>query len=545
MRKMKMNKKTDRIAALLGGVSFLFGVISVFYYIWSPLFTAEFQSDTAEMLLWAQQILEKHTLISPDFSYSYTIPFGGQLVLVPFIRLFGVRPFSLRAGMSVIALAFILVFYLFFRELFGKKYAAPGSGIMLLMLCGVRSMRELFWAHMVFYSLAVFYLLTVSILLKKLISGENSRKKRIILSAGVFLLTLLACTTGSPLLIYFAVPLLGSAILCFIIDRQKAGSAKVYDRSAWTVLIILVTAIILGFALSFAFHGDPSDEYSSYYTVLDIAENWAGNAGQFITRWIALFTELNSEPVSLFSLEGIRMSFLILTALSVLGLDTAALFSVNQLQPFERFAVLFHWILCAVLLFFFVFGTISNYERRLIPLFVTGMVSAMIMIRHLAQREGLIRGICAAAMALMLFLTALIDGAALFAIVPDNSLWRGEDSVTQILLSNHLSYGYSTDFWMSNAVTVMTGEQVRVREVWTDEDGSLIQRKNQTDRNWYRDIPGQENYFLVCQEWFIDEHPEYLEKASEVFRSEFFHPVSGKYLGYYILVYDENILKKQ
>ena len=540
-----MKTKTETFAEYFGLCLFLFAAASVFYFIWSPLFTAEFQSDTAEMLLWSQQIIEKHTLISPDFSYSYAIPFGGQLILVPFVKIFGVRLISLRAGMSVITLIFLAVFYVFFRELFGKKYAPLTAGILILMLCGVRSMRELFWAHTVFYSLSVLYMMLISVLLKRLMRKESKSQTQTCRLAAIFLLTLLACTTGTPLLIYFAIPFFGSMIICAITDSQLPGSEKI-DNSRHnkirTVLVLMLAAILLGFLISLVFHGDPMDDYSDYYTVLSKASDWPANISLVIPRWINLFTELNEETVYLMSPNGFKMSLMITAAFIVFGLDAAALFLIKKLHHFERFLTFFHWILSLILLFFFCFGTISNYERRLIPIFVSGIVTAFIMIRHLIQSNEPVKNVNAGLLSFLLVLAAVIDGISLYTMVQDNSLWYGDGSIMQTLVQNDLTYGYSTDFWFANSITIMTGEQVKVREVTTDKNGKLIQKKNQTDINWYKEDPERGKTFLICQEWFIQNHPEYMENADKIFRSEFIHPVSKKYLGFYILVYDRDIL---
>ncbi len=540
-----MKKNCYKVLEYLGYILFGFGIAAVFYYIWSPLFTAEFQSDTAEMLLWAQQIIEKHTLISPDFSYSYTIPFGGHLILAPFVKIFGVRIISLRAGMSVIALGFLVVFFLFFKELFGKKFAPMAAGILTLLLCGVRSMRELFWSHMVFYSLSVFCWMLIALLLRQLIIRELSAKKRTLYLSAVFLLTLFACATGTPMLIYFAIPFFSSMIICSITDfyiPEPEKTNKKQHKQINTVLIMMLAAILFGFMLSFAFHGDPMDNYSDYYTVLSKASDWPENLQLLIPRWINLFTELNDETVSLTSAAGVRMSLMIIMALIVIALDVSALFIVRKFNPFERFLTFFHWILTMILLFFFCFGTISNYERRLIPIFVSGIITAIIMIRYLLQSSDYLRKINAGLLGLALVFTALIDGISLFALVPDNSLWYEDGSIMQTLVQNGLTDGYSTDFWFANSITVMTGEQIRVREVTTDKDGQLVQKKNQTDIKWYQEDPERENTFLICQEWFVHDHPEYLETADKVFRSEFIHPVSKKYIGYYILFYNRDIL---
>ena len=177
------------ILILLGA----FGIIQ--YYIWSDIFITEYQSDCTDTLLWAQASLESGKLFKPTFDYAYRLAFGGQWLFMPFLKIFGVGMTALRAGMCLFSLLFTLVLILFFRSLSHKwKISLLEAGIMLLTMCATKKTREIFYGHIIHYSLAVFYLMLAFIFLRPALSGKT-RKTRTIAFI-VFVIILFMCSAN-------------------------------------------------------------------------------------------------------------------------------------------------------------------------------------------------------------------------------------------------------------------------------------------------------------------------------------------------------------
>ena len=68
---------------------FAFAAICVMKWMWGGIFLEEFHSDTADILFWADAAYNGNGIAGKDFHYGYFIPFGGQLLIEPFIALWG------------------------------------------------------------------------------------------------------------------------------------------------------------------------------------------------------------------------------------------------------------------------------------------------------------------------------------------------------------------------------------------------------------------------------------------------------------------------
>jgi hypothetical protein len=67
--------------------------------------------------------------------------------------------------------------------------------------------------------------------------------------------------------------------------------------------------------------------------------------------------------------------------------------------------------------------------------------------------------------------------------------------LADFLESEGVTKGYST-FWNANSITVITGERIKVRDIYVDENGAR-RRPYQSSKRWYNDDPLQKEYFLL------------------------------------------------
>ena len=188
-----------------------FGIVQ--YYIWDSAFITEFQSDCTDTLLWAQSTLESGSLFKPTFDYAYRLAFGGQWLFMPFLKIFGVGMTALRAGMCLFTVLFTLALAFFFRSL-GCRWTTSfaETAVMLLAACATKKTREIFYGHVIHYSLAVMYLLLAFIFLRLTLNGQSSRRR--ITGAALFTLALFMCSAnGTVEMLYVTVPLLAACVL--------------------------------------------------------------------------------------------------------------------------------------------------------------------------------------------------------------------------------------------------------------------------------------------------------------------------------------------
>jgi hypothetical protein len=98
----EMIKPSVFIIMLLSG---LFATALVLYFI---IFVSKgyYHADCTDTILWAEAVLDGGALMNEDFYYACLLPFGGHLLMVPFVAMFGVSMKAQIIGMSIFAVLF-------------------------------------------------------------------------------------------------------------------------------------------------------------------------------------------------------------------------------------------------------------------------------------------------------------------------------------------------------------------------------------------------------------------------------------------------------
>ena len=127
----------------------------VLRWLWSGVFLSEIQSDTVETLFWAEAARESGGLFGTTFHYSYFIPFGGSLLIRPFLSLFGMSLAAHRAGMSLFVLIFAIACYRLFRSFrWSRAEGLLASTLLFAVASASLKMREIYFGHVIYYSWA-------------------------------------------------------------------------------------------------------------------------------------------------------------------------------------------------------------------------------------------------------------------------------------------------------------------------------------------------------------------------------------------------------
>lgn len=95
----------ESFCIILPPVLLLTAVGVVAYYILCPS-KGEFHADCTDTLYWAKATYDSGKLINPDFSYACLLPFGGSLLMLLFLPLFGFSMTTNMMGMLVFFLLF-------------------------------------------------------------------------------------------------------------------------------------------------------------------------------------------------------------------------------------------------------------------------------------------------------------------------------------------------------------------------------------------------------------------------------------------------------
>lgn len=509
-----------------------FGIVQ--YYIWGNAFITEFQSDCTDTLLWAQSTLESRSLFKPTFDYAYRLAFGGQWLFIPFLKLFGVGVTALRAGMCLFTLLFTLVLVFFFRSL-GHRWPVSlfDSAVMLLAMCAVKKTREIFFGHIIHYSLAVFYLLAAFILLHSFLT-ERKRPKQII-SALLFTLILFMCSAnGTVQMLFVTFPLMTAVLIEFWLSGGKK-------------LLALFVCLAAAAGLGWLFSSSLNTNYSDSYSVIVPAADWAENFLAFPKRWISLFYQLPEKNLDSFTSQWIKTVFKSLTALVMLGGWLLSLSRYKRVKNTEsRLFIFTSWAMAAAFLFFFVFGKISDVDWRMLPLVFAAETVVLILLveADLRAPERTLSGGTALLCGLILVLHALSNGLSVLRIPYDRKIWYAEDGLLETLKAHDLDYGYITSYWLSNSITVLSDNTIRPRVVSID-DGHLYLNLFNSDLEWYGDQPERNRWFLALRESEYDPEMPEARSALEMYRCTQEDTRNFRTDDYIILVHDHNIMAEE
>ena len=539
---MKKRALFTVIGKVLAVMVFLLAVGIVQYFIWSDLLVQEFDADVAENVIWAQAALDAGSLINPDFVYTHLLPFGGQLIFIPIVKHFGVGMQALRLGLCICSILFSLALTGFFFSL-GWKFEGSffAAGAVILLLSGTKGLRSIFWAHVVHYNLSLFYLL-LSFIFLGLVLKQN-KKHRTAGLAGLMICLTLGSANNTVVVLFFSVSLLSGLLLESFL---RGGFRELLTKSNRELFACVIIGTAAGLILGKVIASGANTAYVDQYSVIVPPENWSANLARFPKNWIGMFGSLPEQNVPVISSVGIKLLIRMAAAILILALTVRSFFAFGGIRSrSERVFLCVHWIISAEILFFFIFGLISNNDWRIMPMFFTSLITALIVIRsdlRPDQSAGPDHALQLLDIGAAVFtaLYAIICSVSIFRQSISTDLWFGQGTILKTLADHSLNYGYNLDYWFGNSITVLTDERIRVREVIL-RDGKLSPSYHQSNIRWYEDQPEAEQYFLVCQEDEYWLHPEFADGASAVYRASQERTYSEGPAGFFIFVYPENI----
>ncbi len=530
---MKGSNMKKRLLTIIGVILMAAALFTVIHFIWSDLYIAEFDADNAETAIWGRVTLETGKLLDPDFQdYTQLVPVGGNLFFAPFVKALGVGITALRAGYTVLAVVFaaLLVFVLW-SCLDSINLAMIGCGLIMILTAATEPLRDILWAHSVYYSVAVYFILMCIGSLALYLRG-----KRVLGGILFFLSALLGSINGSVVLLYTVLPL-AAAFFFESMNREHSD-----DGSMKGPLALICAAIVCGAALNKVITSGIRCAYPDYYTQFVPISQWLENLRLLPERWLRLFLDLPDANSPVMSSVGFKFALRLGTAIV---LSVLPFFSFGMLKErksrLTRIVILYHWFLCAAVLFFFVFGMISDVSWRLMPLYLSCLIVDWLTMLRLLKRKGYLRPVGAASVCLL----ALFAGLTAVSVTrkpADLSVWYGDDCIYQILEKNGLKHGYSTDFWYTNSITVLSDSRINVLGITAADDGFKT-ADFMNKGAWYKETPTDERTFLVCWEReLLRLYPWLEDEAVEVLRATQYTPIYDKVDGFFILVYDHDVI---
>ncbi len=531
--------KGKKILSIVLTVLVIFVTFSVLvYYICFPS-RGYFHSDSTDTIMWAEAMFDAKGLYNLDFNYAAFLPFGGSLLMLPFIPIFGVSMTTHVLGMTLFYILFLLSILWLCRSLkFNWVWSVITCFILAFGVAGSDKIREIFYGHIIYYSLGtLFFIFGLGLIFRFEAKFEVwvKDKKRInyyLYLISCFLFFLLTTLNGLHSLTLFTLPVVGG----YFLERFFREKTKFFSRENRHFFIIL-TAVVSGVVIGLGFHillalkipQGYADAYSSY----SAPGEWWGNITRFFEHWFTLYgvDVAYGDPIK--SLDSIMNLFRIVSGFILLIIPVVALAKYAKINDYKiRVLLISHFILMILLMIGYIFGFLASASWRLSPLLASSILLSVIYLKTLIDSVDKRRLACVFLAPIMI--TSSITMVLIAKMPSDYNLEYGMNDgyfIARELEDLGLEYGYA-DFWHANAITVISNSSVKVRSV-TDE---LEIYHYQSQLSWYLEQEGIDTYFILLtnaqynlartKAWYDLEHTEVTIIGSRT---------------YYILIFPENI----
>lgn len=507
-----------------------FSLLLILYYI---IFVAKgyYHADCTDTLMWAEAAYDAKALMNPDFSYACLLPFGGQLLMLPFVAIFGVGMKAQIIGMVLFYILFVLALIYLCKAIgFSIKWTAVMLTSVIIMLSTSEKLREIFWGHIIYYSLGILFLMIGAALVIKIIKSDNISKKDMIL---LLIWTALCSMNGVQALAIYALPVLAAVVAERFFDFKSSWSYK-DNEGKYIVIILLIFGILIGY-----FGGKIVNEgivagYAEGYSDFSPISEWVGNLGNLFPSFMSLLGVTAEDRMLIYSMDGVVNLIKIFCSILLLVVPVIMAFMYKRFHDISyRLMILIHHFLIVLILLGWVFGRLSTANWRLSPIVVTSVILCVMFIKWIFKETDYKRlfVVIAIPISCVLFF-ATID---LITMEKQSLTNKRLNELAQYLEENNLEYGYAT-FWQANIITMISDSNVKVRGISLSESG-YKKRLYQTNKNWYEDIEDNNKYFVILTE---REMLEYYNNSDYNYETA---QTILKYESYHILVYDQNIIQ--
>lgn len=520
-----MNKSLDRFITKFGlrkpqnWLYILFSIAalgSVIYFIIGPQ-RGYFHSDYTDSIYWANASIEGKAILNPYFNYAAILPFSSNLWLIPLILIFGMNYATHTAGMVIFAIVFFASL-LFLSSRLGMKGIWRMTFIVasFLLLSGSEKLREMIWGHVIYYSMSILFIVIGLGLAIDYLSGKKERITMILLA----FLTIGIAMDGVQIIALTVIPIAGGILL----ERFFDNSAKLRDDStkrAIKITVFLVAMTLVGLAVLSIItgFGRIRADYANAYSTYADSERWFLNVLAIPSNMLSLYVDKMAGGKSIISVETVFLFFRVAGMCIINILPFGLLLAYRKINDrVLRILVFTHAVNAGIIFFLVTFGTLGNVNWRLIPILGTAVITSIYGLKWFFEGKGLAskpendgpkpdktahyagafsttRKRVAMLGLSILLLSSCLTAGKLYAMPFDYGRDNTIHQLTDYLKSRDLEYGFAT-FWQSQAITLLSDNEVRTRCVQVDNEGVHI-RTYQSDVRWYEDQSGVDRYFIL------------------------------------------------
>ena len=548
------NKKTFSFPQLLAGLKryALPGVLLLaaeiaflicLYYILYPS-RGYLHSDCTDSILWANATVESGQLFDPDFRYAAMLPFSANLWYVPLIALFGMTMNVQLAGMVIFLILFSAAAYFLFRSLrFGLAGTFGSLALTLLLLSGSDKLREIMWGHVIYYSLAILMVCLGLGLANRIMDQWDKQNRKGIAVFGTLLVLLFMgnALNDLSLIVISTVPV----IFAVLGERFFDGEHKLFSKHnlcAGAIAGGLTVATGLGLVLLKVLQNGKVTNYANIYSMFSEPTTWFENLARLPLDFLNLFGVTVVNQQVMFSVDSLPDLLLMAAGLLIVILPVVGLVRYKKLRHRgTRHLLLAHVAESAVILLGYVCGYFSTGNWRIVPMIGTALLASLAVLREcFADRDKLVSRRLGAVAGLVLVLATAVNAHTITQMPKDYGQDNHLHVLAQELENRGLTYGYAT-FWNSQAITLLSDNQVKCRETLVTDQG-IVTDYYQSSRKWYEDQPGVERYFVLLssQELFTAQTSDHWHQIT----NDGSLIESFSVAGFEIFVFNRNVIQK-
>ena len=506
------SKRWFKIAyALIATLPLLAALYLAFYYIYGPG-EGFFHSDCTDTMYWANAALEGNGIFDDQYNYAALLPFSTVWIMQPLIKLFGFGMTAHNLGMAIFAVLFACGVYFCARSAkLSHLWSSTAVFAMFMILSCSDKLREMMWGHTIYYSLGLvllFYLLGLGM---RLCEALEEGKTVSAIVWGIILLgvSIGSATDGMQIVVLTVLP----AAVAFAAERilsAKDGLISKKTIPALVSAVVIAAGTLGGILLLKVITNDGAIRagYAAGYSGWSTVSSWLSNAQKFVNHYFTLLGVDMVQNAPLFDAESIKYFFRISIGIILLVMPVVILCLYGKIKSRGvRLMVWAHFVLTAVVLFGYICGELSAANWRLMPIIGSAAMLTVCGVRELVSDLGLFEvkenGGAAVVLsrisALVLadtILSSLVFADEVKALDPEYGRDNTNHRLAEFLVEEGLEYGYAT-FWYSQAITLLTDSEVRVRNMDVDDRDGVVGRHYQSSLNWYNDQEGVDEYFIL------------------------------------------------
>lgn len=560
----KYKRPVGKVVSYIIPIAIFLYVASVVIYFITSAYRAEFHSDCTDTILWANASIEGGAVYDENFGYACFLPFGINVIMQPLINMFGLTMKAHIWGMMSYFILLTLFFCLMLKEMhWNIRSILIACSVFLSMTISSQKLREIFWQHTIYYTLGIlfiviglylyFHMLNLSEKIKSLnpkdIKGKITFLRFMIVFVFLAVFIMFTATDGISALSIFAIPFIAALFAEFFVNTDNNITSK---KALKTIAMVgcFGIMIILGMKLNARWTGDLKAGYQDAYSVFSPIGEWTNNMHNFPLAWMKLNgvqdvvyqTKDNGEAIRISDMEGIQNLIYILSSLILLVMPIIAScfypkFKKSKDGHMIRIFVWMHWACTAIVLMGYFFGVLSGADWRLTPIIGTSLILSIFFVHWAVSTNTPVQRI-AVFLSIPVLMVSMLNLKAVKDIEKDYHKANNLYGLAEFLEDEGLTYGYST-FWQANAITLISDSEVKVRDVNIDDNG-VSARIYQSSKEWYKDQPGQQEYFLLVNPYEYQtliniQSPLLMEKTKEL-------SVTINNTEYRVLVFDHNFI---